>query len=53
MGGTTLSSIITGLDFGAIQDNILAVIGASAAFVVGMIAVRKGYAFLKKQIKGA
>ena len=50
---TSLADVINTLDFSVIQDNILMVIGASAAFVIGMIALRKGYAFLKKQIKGA
>ena len=50
---TTLQSVITSLDFSAIQENVLVAISASAAFVIGMIAIRKGYAFLKRQIKGA
>lgn len=50
---TSLADVINTLDFSVIQDNILLVIGASAGFVIGMIALRKGYAFLKKQIKGA
>ena len=53
MTPTTLQGVISGLDFSEISGNILAVIAASAGFVVGMIALRKGYAFLKKQIKGA
>lgn len=55
-GSTTVNSladVVNTLDFSAVQNNILLVIGASAAFVIGMIALRKGYAFLKKQIKGA
>ncbi len=50
---TSLADVVETLDFSVIQSNILMVIGASAAFVIGMIALRKGYAFLKKQIKGA
>lgn len=52
-GVTTLQSIISSLDFSVIQENVLVAIGASAGFVIGMIALRKGYAFLKRQIKGA
>lgn len=50
---TTFADVIKGLDFGVVSQNILLAIGASAAFVIGMIALKKGYAFLKKQIKGA
>lgn len=48
-----LATIIKGLDFSVITNNILVAIGASATFIIGMIAIRKGFAFLKKQIKGA
>lgn len=50
---TTFADVIKGLDFSVVSQNILLAIGASAAFVIGMIALKKGYAFLKKQIKGA
>lgn len=50
---TTLATVIKSLDFSAITQNVLVAISASAAFVVGMIAIKKGYAFLKRQIKGA
>ena len=50
---TSLAQVINGLDFFAITNNILVAISASAAFVIGLIAIRKGYAFLKRQIKGA
>lgn len=50
---TSLAQVINGLDFSAITNNILVAISASAAFVIGLIAIRKGYAFLKRQIKGA
>ena len=50
---TSLQEVITNLDFSAITENVLVAISASAAFVIGMIAIRKGYAFLKRQIKGA
>lgn len=52
-GAVTFSSVVSSLDFSAITDNILTVIGATAAFVVGIIAIKKGYSFLKRQIKGA
>lgn len=50
---TTLATVINSLDFSAVTENVLVAIGASAAFVVSMIAIKKGYAFLKRQIKGA
>lgn len=50
---TTLATVIKSLDFSAVTENVLVAISASAAFVVGMIAIKKGYAFLKRQIKGA
>lgn len=50
---TTFASVVQALDFSAITSNILTVIGATAGFVVGLIAIRKGYSFLKRQIKGA
>ena len=50
---TTFSDVISNLDFGSVSENILLAIAASAGFVIGMIALKKGYAFLKKQIKGA
>lgn len=49
----TLATVINSLDFSGITQNVLVAISASAAFVVGMIAIKKGYAFLKRQIKGA
>lgn len=55
MGETvlTLQGVIEKLDYSAITENVLVAISASAAFVIGMIAIKKGYAFLKRQIKGA
>ncbi len=50
---TTFMSVVQGLDFGAITTNILGVIGSCAGFVVGLIAIRKGWSFLKRTIKGA
>ena len=50
---TNLADVIGSLDFSSVTSNILLAIGASAGFVIGLIALRKGYAFLKKQIKGA
>lgn len=49
---TSLAEVIKGLDFSSITQNVLVAISASAAFVIGMIAIKKGYAFLKRQIKG-
>ena len=49
----TFADVINGLDFSVVSDNILLAIGASAGFVIGLIALKKGYAFLTKQIKGA
>lgn len=50
---TTFAQAIQNLDFSAVSENILLAISASAGFVIGVIALKKGYAFLKKQIKGA
>lgn len=50
---TTFAEVLKTLDFSAVSQNVLLAIGASAGFVIGMIALKKGYAFLKKQIKGA
>lgn len=50
---TTFADVIKTLDFSLVSQNILLAIGASAGFVIGMIALKKGYAFLKRQIKGA
>lgn len=50
---TSFASVVNSLDFGAITSNILTVISVSAAFVIGLIAIRKGFAFLKRTIKGA
>jgi len=52
-GTQTLESIVTSLDFSVLQDNVLMVIGASAATIFGIIAIKKGWAFLKAQIYGA
>lgn len=52
-GATTFSSVVEALDYSAITNNILIVISATAGFVVGLIAIRKGLSFLKRQIKGA
>lgn len=49
----TFSDVISNLDFSLVSENILLAIAASAGFVIGMIALKKGYAFLKRQIKGA
>ena len=49
----TFADVINSLDFSVVSDNILLAIGASAGFVIGLIALKKGYAFLKRQIKGA
>lgn len=50
---TDLLSVINSLDFSVITTNVLAVIGASAGFVIGLIAIKKGWAFLKSQIRKA
>lgn len=50
---TTLADVVKGLDFSQINNNFLMVLGASATVVVGCIALRKGWSFLKSQIKGA
>lgn len=50
---TDLASVINSLDFSAITNNVLTVIAASAGFVIGLIAIRKGWAFLKSQIRKA
>ena len=49
----SFSEVVSSLDFTQITDNALYVIGASATVVVGMIALRKAWGFLKAQIKGA
>ena len=50
---TSLAEVIKSLDFSSVTQNVLVAISASAAFVISMIAIKKGYAFLKRQIKGA
>lgn len=50
---TTFASVVSSLDFGAITSNILTVIGACAGFVIGIIAIKKGWSFLKGTIKKA
>ena len=50
---TTLADVINGADFSAITQNILLVIGASIGTVVAIIAVQKGYYFLKRQLRGS
>lgn len=50
---TTFADVIKNLDFSAVSENILLAIGATAGVVIGIIALKKGYSFLKKQIKGA
>lgn len=50
---TTFADAIKSIDFGAVSDNILLAITATAGVVVGIIAIKKGYAFLKRQVKGA
>ena len=53
LDAVTFSSVVSSLDFSAITDNILTVISCTCGFVVGLIAIKKGYAFVKRQIKGA
>lgn len=50
---TTFADVIKTMDFSAVQNNILLAIGASAGVVIAIIALKKGYSFLKRQIKGA
>lgn len=50
---TSLQDVVSSLDFSAVTDNFLMVLGAAAGVVVGCIALRKGWSFLKSQIKGA
>lgn len=50
---TSLADVVNSLDFSAITSNYLMVIGAAAGVVVACIALRKGWSFLKGQIKGA
>lgn len=49
----TLENVIQSLDFSAITNNVLTVISVSAGFVIGLIAIRKGWGFLKSTIRKA
>lgn len=53
MENTTFASVVSALDFGSITTNILSVISKASVFVVGLIAIRKGWNFLKSTIKKA
>lgn len=56
MEGNTVQSfgdVVKGLDFSVLTDNAFTVIGATAGVVIGLIALKKGWSFLKRQIKGA
>lgn len=48
-----LVSKLSGVDFGIILDGMLDVVPIVIPVVLGFIAFRKGYAFVKKQVKGA
>lgn len=50
---TSLASVIEAMDFSILTENILSVIGASAGVVLTLIAIRKGWGFLKSTIKKA
>ena len=50
---TSFQDVVDGLDFSVITDNALYVIGAAAGVVIGVLALKKGWAFLKSQIRGA
>lgn len=50
---TTLADVVKGLDFSQISSNYLMVLGAAAGVVIGCVALKKGWSFLKGQIKGA
>lgn len=49
----SFGDVVNSLDFSVITDNAFTVIGAVAGIVVAMIALKKGWSFLKGQIKGA
>jgi hypothetical protein len=53
METNTLVSKLTGVDFSIILDGMLDIVPIVIPVVLGFIAFRKGYTFLKKQIKGA
>ena len=50
---TTFASVLSQVDMSAISNNILGVIAAVAVPVIGIIAIKKGWSFLKGQIKRA
>lgn len=53
METNSLVSALSGVDFGIILDQVLAIMPLVIPVVLAFIGFRKGYAFLKKQIKGA
>jgi hypothetical protein len=44
---------LTGIDLTAVLDQVLALVPTVLPVVIGFIAFRKGYSFLKSALKGA
>lgn len=44
---------LSGIDLASVLDEILAIVPVVLPVVIGFIAFRKGYAFLKSALKGA
>jgi hypothetical protein len=53
MTATTLKDALTGVDFSVVLDGVIALVPIVIVPVLGFIAFKKGFAFVKKQIKGA
>lgn len=52
MTPTTLINV-TGIDFMAVLDEVVALIPTLLPVIIGFIAFRKGFAFLKSALRGA
>lgn len=52
-GLNDFKQVVDGIDFSILTDYTGYVIGAVAGVVIGLIALKKGWSFVKRQIKGA
>lgn len=53
METNALVDALSGVDFGIILDSVLAIMPIVIPVVLAFLGFRKGYAFLKRQIRGA
>jgi hypothetical protein len=53
MDTSALKTALSGVDFSVVLDGVIELVPIVIVPVLGFIAFKKGFAFVKKQIKGA